>query len=71
MRCVLEVNALGNRALIWLKPSEQHAKCLPELSAQRTGGGKIHMYIRYCPHLLRVAVLVCLNCHKKIQDRVA
>ena len=52
MRCVLEVNALGNRALIWLKPSEQHAKCLPELSAQRTGGGKIHMYIRYCPPIV-------------------
>lgn len=46
---VLQVNALGNRALICTKPSEQHSKHFPGLSAQKTGGGKINIYIRYCP----------------------
>lgn len=64
MRCAIEVNTLGNKALIQLKLPEQHTKCLPELSAQRTGGRKIHIYIRYHPHLSGVAVLVCLDCHK-------
>ena len=63
---ILEVNAWGIRALIWLKPFEQHTKafqnCLPKAWEMEKF---IHTSV-IVTYLSRVGVLVCLECHNKI-----
>lgn len=43
MRVCIKVNVGGDRALIGLKPSEYHSKCLAELSVRMAEGRKFHI----------------------------